>query len=86
MYPYLESDYRCFTCELARGGCICEHCFNDHKHLNHEFKIITSGSCYCDCGNDECLRREYFCKDHLWQGERAEAPLMGKKEGELFNK
>jgi hypothetical protein len=90
MYPPPNADYRCFTCELARGSCLCECCFNDPKHLHHEFKIITNGPCYCDCGNEECLRKEHFCTAHAGTPDgnknRKDPPALMKREADIFNK
>lgn len=89
--PPLHSDYRCFTCEIVRGSVVCERCFSDPKHAGHEFKVLTGGQFLCDCGNDEWMRRDCFCREH-WddretQSRRAEqSGCVGRREGELFSK
>ena len=67
--------YRCNTCCLTPGGCLCENCF---RNGNHEVGVCLSPHaqghdvsmeyCYatgvCDCGDENVIRESGWCQLH----------------------
>ena len=46
--------------------CFCESCWEPEKHEGHNYDKRTAWStgAYCDCGWDDRITPESFCKNH----------------------
>ncbi|KAH9534061.1 hypothetical protein CY35_18G087100 [Sphagnum magellanicum] len=57
--------YRCRTCQMNDSSAICEKCYHEGDHHNHDFVMYhsESGGC-CDCGDKDAWKEEGFCKMH----------------------
>lgn len=59
----------CFDCDTGKEGTsisavYCEDCFDENLHKGHYFSVYSSMGGLCDCGNEESLKKESFCKKH----------------------
>lgn len=64
MYCHFYIDYLCRTC-YSDEVCICEGCFQVHKHSNHQYVLIeTEYTRICSCGNREIIAEPPTCEAH----------------------
>ena len=59
-----EIAFRCRTCGVEDGCCICEECFLNGNHEGHDAFPVEMGGLYtCDCGTD-MWQRDGWCSKH----------------------
>lgn len=46
-----EPVYNCRDCGIDGTCVLCVECFNNSEHKNHRYRIASSNSGYCDCGD-----------------------------------
>ena len=60
-----ETCYKCNTCALNPGMCLCEECFNNGNHSGHNYNRksmgINSDGAFCDCGDEKAIRSGNVC-------------------------
>ena len=66
--------HRCFTCAKDPGMALCQECFSNGVHENHETQSFTSPhGGFCDCGLSALMEPHGFCNQHR-SSARSEAP------------
>lgn len=53
--------YHCRDCESDRTCAICVECFEEARHVGHEYRLVRAGGGVCDCGDEVCFR-QFFGK------------------------
>ncbi|CAB3411128.1 unnamed protein product [Caenorhabditis bovis] len=57
--------YRCNTCALTPCMSLCESCFKSNGHAGHDYtRFFSKEGGACDCGNEDVIRPQGFCKFH----------------------
>lgn len=53
----------CSDCCLSSSASFCLKCFDEKKHKDHNYIILSSASGFCDCGTID-LKEEGYCDRH----------------------
>jgi hypothetical protein len=56
--------YHCRDCESDRTCAICVECFEEARHVGHEYRLVRAGGGVCDCGDEVCFR-QFFLKNFV---------------------
>jgi hypothetical protein len=56
--------YHCRDCEADRTCCLCAECFEEHKHVGHDYRLVSAGGGVCDCGDATAWNPAGFCSRH----------------------
>ena len=66
--------WRCVDCAKNNNIIFCQDCWSKMKdrHKDHNVVFISEVSGTCDCGDHNCIDRQYFCPKHKGTIERKE--------------
>ena len=66
--------WRCVDCAKNNNIIFCQDCWSKMKdrHKDHNVVFINEVSGTCDCGDHNCIDRQYFCPKHKGTIERKE--------------
>lgn len=56
--------YHCRECESDRTCCVCVECFEEARHVGHDYRLVRAGGGMCDCGDDSAWARAGSCSKH----------------------
>ncbi|KII72453.1 E3 ubiquitin-protein ligase UBR1 [Thelohanellus kitauei] len=69
-----DTIYSCLDCRRDKTCVLCNDCFFRSDHVNHNYKSRESsinGGC-CDCGDQDCWKKDNACTQHNVSGESVE--------------
>jgi hypothetical protein len=44
--------YHCRDCESDRTCAVCVECFEEARHVGHDYRLVRAGGGVCDCGDE----------------------------------
>lgn len=62
-----ERFYKCRTCSVVKGACLCEDCFRNGNHFGHEYYSDSEDNygAFCDCGDKKSFAKgRAHCSKH----------------------
>ena len=61
-----QGAWRCYDCIKTRNIFFCKDCWTHmaDKHKDHNVVYLTEEYGFCQCGDHNCLNKEYFCANH----------------------
>ncbi|KAM9984296.1 hypothetical protein ACTFIZ_004007 [Dictyostelium cf. discoideum] len=89
----VEWMFKCKQCSNDASGYICCKCFLNGNHIEegHTFSLYESQiNDFCDCGNEEILKKSGFCSTHAGVNEKSKKevidrlPFFIKKDVHIF--
>ena len=66
--------WRCQDCAISDNVIFCQDCWSQmkEKHENHNVVFIQRVNGTCDCGDHNCIDKQYFCPNHKGTIEKSE--------------
>ena len=58
--------WRCTDCVDNENTVFCQDCWSQmkEKHVGHNIVFLKDVNGTCDCGDHNCIDKEYFCPKH----------------------